>query len=309
MTDETHRPEDEPGGTPGGTDPLERRLHELGTSRPSPVDPRFADRLESSIRAMHGDAPPVRRLLLRPAVVLVAAVLAVAGLATLAVRTGEPDPLEQADRTVVVRPTPTPTPSVTAEPTATPEQTPTAPPSPTATPSGTAPVVDATPAAPEPPIAPASTPTPGAPTAPQPGPTADGSASPTRTEAPSPRPTPTPRPDPTTGPTPTPTPTPTAHPTATPMIAPAPQIVASIEDRRPRSVTLRWSIDQPTGIADLTIAAAGPGGRRIATLSADRRSMTVPRPIDGPLVVVLTARDAAGVELARSNRVVIVARR
>ena len=83
----------------------------------------------------------------------------------------------------------------------------------------------------------------------------------------------------------------------------------AIERRRLRSVTLAWSIDEPTGIADLVVVAAAPGGRRYAELPATARSLVVPRPADGPVVVVVVARDGDGRELTRSNRVVITARR
>jgi hypothetical protein len=82
----------------------------------------------------------------------------------------------------------------------------------------------------------------------------------------------------------------------------------SVEDRRVRAVTLTWSIDDPDGIADLLVAGAAPGGRRFAELPATARSVTVPRPIGGPAIIVVIARDADGLELARSNRVVVAAR-
>lgn len=294
-------------------DALEQRLTDLGRARPEPVDPRFADRLESSLRAMHAEPRPIhRRYLARPAAVLVAAVLVVAGIATLAVRDSGPDPIGQADQNVVARPSPTtePTPSPRPSPTPAPTRTPTATgeadaPDPTPAPSEPTPGAQPPPIASEPdpaePAPPAGSepPTNEAPPAPPAEPT-----SPPRTE-----PSPTTSPAPTPSPAPSTTPTPTLTPTPTPLPAPSPRIVLSIGERRPRFVTLAWSIDEPDGIAELIVAAAAPGGRRFADLDATARSVTIPRPTDGPAVIVVIARDADGSELARSNRVVVGARR
>ncbi|MFN3217168.1 MAG: hypothetical protein ACE367_11790 [Acidimicrobiales bacterium] len=296
-----------------GADALERRLTDLGRARPEPVDPRFADRLESSIRAMHAEPRPIhRRYLVRPAAVLFAAVLAVAGVATLAVRDTGPDPIGQADQNVVARPSPTtePTPSPTASPTAAPTPTATATgevDAPGATPVQTEP----TPAAQLPPVASGPESAEPAPQAgPEPPPNEAPAAPPAEPTSPSrPEPSPTSRPAPTPSPAPTATPAPTTTTTPTPLPAPSPQIVLSIGDRRPRVVTLAWSIDDPDGIAELIVAAAAPGGRQFADLDATARSVTIARPTDGPAVIVVIARDADGSELARSNRVVIGARR